>query len=141
MNFRSIESTATLGIFEAMNMNNRTLDESITQQWESGELGRSDEHVAVAEESFSLQLDSDLAMKLVSIRLPIPLIEALKAIAGYHEIAYQPMIRDLLVRFARSEVQQIASDLDSKMKNAQAQASDEASPPVDAFMQRTRAFG
>ena len=140
----SLRFTAGMEIretFEAIGMSNRTLDETITQQWENGDLGRSDEHVAVAPESMSLQLDADLAMKLVSIRLPIPLIDSLKAIANYHGIAYQPMIRDLLVRFARSEVKQIACDLDKQMKQAQAQASDEASPPVDAFMERTRAFG
>lgn len=64
------------------------LDADITAKWESGEYGRSDDHVAVVSEEESLQLDSDVAMKLVSIRLPIPLIDALKAIAGHHGIGY-----------------------------------------------------
>lgn len=117
-------------------MNARTLDDAVTKKWENGDYGRSDEHVAVVSEEEALQLDSDLAMKLVSIRLPIPLIEALKAIAEHHGIAYQPMVRDLLMRFARSEFQQIAADLDSKMKEAQ--SADESSPPVEAFMERSR---
>lgn len=117
-------------------MNARNLDPAITEKWENGELGRSDEFVAVASEGESLQLDSDLAMKLVSIRLPIPLIDTLKTIAGHYGIAYQPMIRDLLMRFARSEIHQIVSELDSQMK--QAQSSDESSPPVEAFIERTR---
>ena len=75
-------------------------------------------------------------MKLVSIRLPIPLIETLKAIAGHHGIAYQPMIRDLLMRFARSEFQQIHAELNSRMEEAQ--STDESSPPVEAFIERTR---
>lgn len=117
-------------------MNARALDETVTRKWEDGEYGRSDEHVAVASEEESLQLDSDLAMKLVSIRLPIPLIEVLKTIAEHHGIAYQPMVRDLLMRFARSEFQQIAAELDSKMREAQ--SVDESSPPVEAFMERSR---
>lgn len=117
-------------------MTTRKLDADVTAKWESGEYGRSDAHVAVASEEESLQLDSDLAMKLVSIRLPIPLIEALKAIAGHHGIAYQPMIRDLLMRFARSEFQQIHAELNGRM--AAAQAIDESSPPVEAFIERTR---
>lgn len=117
-------------------MNARQLDPTITEKWENGELGRHDEFVAVAPESESLELDSALAMKLVSIRLPIPLIETLKAIAGHHGIAYQPMIRDLLMRFARSEIKQIADTLDAQMR--QAQASDDSSPPVEAFIERTR---
>jgi len=117
-------------------MTTRKLDADVTAKWESGEYGRSDAHVAVVPEEESLQLDSDLAMKLVSIRLPIPLIDALKAIAGHHGIAYQPMIRDLLMRFARSEFQQIHTDLNSRMEEAQ--ATDESSPPVEAFIERTR---
>ena len=117
-------------------MNMRTLDPAITEKWENGEFGRSEQFVSVAPEEESMQLDSDLAMKLVSIRLPIPLIEALKAIAGHHEIAYQPMIRDLLTRFARSEIQQIAAELDSKMREAQ--ATDDSPTPVDGFIERER---
>ncbi|MBJ6984205.1 hypothetical protein [Luteimonas sp. MC1750] len=117
-------------------MTNHARDADVTAKWEIGEYGRSDAHVAVAREDESLQLDADLAMKLVSIRLPIPLIDALKAIAGHHGIAYQPMIRDLLMRFARSEFQQIQADLSSRMEEAQ--AADESSPPVEAFIERTR---
>ena len=117
-------------------MSNRKLDPSVTEKWENGELGRREEFVAVAPESESDALDSALAMKLVSIRLPIPLIESLKAIAAHHGVAYQPMIRDLLTRFARSEIHQIVSDLDSQM--TQAQSADESSRPVEAFIERTR---
>lgn len=117
-------------------MMNRALDPGVTAKWESGQYGRSDAHVAVAADEESLQLDTDLAMKLVSIRLPIPLIDALKAIAGHHGMAYQPMIRDLLMRFARSEFQQIQVDPGSRMKEAQ--SADESSPPVEAFITRTR---
>lgn len=117
-------------------MKTRTLDEGITERWENGELGRSDEHVVVASEALHIELDEALAMKLVSIRLPVTLIETLKMIAAHHGIAYQPMIRDLLTRFARSELQQIAHDLDSRMKAAQ--SSDESTPPVEAFIERER---
>ncbi|MBD7988308.1 hypothetical protein H9645_09740 [Luteimonas sp. Sa2BVA3] len=117
-------------------MTTRALDAEVTAKWESGEYGRSDAHVAVVPEDESLQLDTNLAMKLVSIRLPIPLIDALKAIASHHGIAYQPMIRDLLMRFARSEFQQIQADLSNRMD--QAQSADESSPPVEAFIERTR---
>lgn len=125
-------------------MTQRNLNETVTEHWESGEYGRDEAFVALAAEAESLQLDSDLAMKLISIRLPIPLIEALKAIAQHHGIAYQPMIRDLLTRFASSEFKQIvaeykqhAADIDQKMQEAK--ALEEASPPVQAFMDRMRA--
>jgi len=117
-------------------MNTHTLDQAITAKWESGEYGRSDEHVVVASESAHAELDQSMAMKLVSIRLPITLIETLKMIAEHHGIAYQPMVRDLLTRFARSEIQQIVVELDSKMEAAQGE--DESSPPVEAFIERTK---
>jgi len=117
-------------------MNARNIDASITEQWENGELGRSEDHVVVASEAESLELDSALAMKLISIRLPLPLIEALKAIAAHHGIAYQPMVRDLLTRFARSEIKQIVSDLDHEMKASQ--TVEEATSPVEGFIARTR---
>lgn len=117
-------------------MSTRNLDPSITEKWESREYGSSDEFVAVVDESESTALDSALAMKLVSIRLPISLIETLKAIAGHHGVAYQPMIRDLLTRFARSEIRQIVNELDGQMREAQ--SVDEASAPVEAFIERER---
>lgn len=117
-------------------MNNRPLDPAITAQWESGELGCSEAHVVVSPDSVHEDVDQALAMKLVSIRLPTSLIETLKMIAEHHGIAYQPMVRDLLTRFARSEMQQIANELDARLSASQ--ASDESSPPVEAFIQRTR---
>lgn len=116
-------------------MNTHKIDQAISDKWESGELGRSDEHVAVASETVHAELDRGLAMKLVSIRLPKNLIEALKFIAEHHQIAYQPMVRDLLTRFARSEVRQIVADLDQKMQEAQ---EDDSSAPVQAFIERER---
>jgi len=117
-------------------MNTHTLDQSITAKWDDGEYGRSEEHVVVAPESALAELNEGLAMKLVSIRLPVTLIDTLKMIAEHHDIAYQPMVRDLLTRFARSEIQQIVAELDARMEAAQ--ADDESSPPVEAFIERTR---
>lgn len=117
-------------------MNMRPIDPEITAKWESGEFGRSAAHVIVAPEDDSRALDSDLAMKLVSIRLPIPLIDALKQIAQYNGIAYQPMVRDLLTRFATSEIRQIAAEFEAKVR--QAQAEEESSPPVESFIERTK---
>ncbi len=116
-------------------MTTRTLDPNTNEKWATGELGRSADHVGVTSEEESIQLDSDLAMKLVSIRLPIPLIEALKAIAKHHSIAYQPMIRDLLTRFATSEINEIVADMSLKMK---AQTENDTSAPVEAFIDRER---
>lgn len=120
-------------------MNAPQHDAAITDKWDARELGASDDHVVVASEADSLALDAALSMKLISIRLPIPLIEALKSIAAHHEIAYQPMIRDLLTRFARSEVRQIMCSLDKEMENAQ--QTDQSMAPVDSFMAQAQRYG
>ena len=116
-------------------MNMHAVDPEITAKWDSGEFGRSEEHVLVVSDDESRALDSDLAMKLVSIRLPVPLIEALKHIAKYRGIAYQPMVRDLLTRFATSEIRQIAIEFEDRVMKAR---EEEASLPVDSLMERTK---
>lgn len=116
-------------------MNTHTLDQAISNMWESGEYGRSEADVVVASEEMHAEFNKATAMKLVSIRLPEGLIEGLKMIAEHHGIAYQPMIRDLLTRFARSEVQQIMRDLDAQMRAAE---ETEPSAPVSAFIERER---
>jgi predicted DNA binding CopG/RHH family protein len=73
-----------------------------SELWENRELGASEEFVRVAVAE-SEKLDERLGLQLISIRLPKTLIADLKVIAGYHEMGYQPMIRELLKRFADAE--------------------------------------
>lgn len=115
---------------------NTELDQGITEQWESGKLGTERANQRVAGAEIEAALDGALAMKLVTIRLPIPLIEALKAIAQHHGVGYQPMVRDLLGRFALSEFHTLMREKEDTMKALQQQS--EPSPPVDAFMERER---
>jgi hypothetical protein len=44
---------------------------------------------------------------MISIRLPVQLIEQLKVIAQHSGIGYQPLMRDVLSRFARGEFIQV----------------------------------
>ena len=116
-------------------MNN--IDERITAQWESGDLGQDEAYVRRASIDVENAVEQALAMKLVTIRLPIPMIDALKAIAMHHGIGYQPMVRDLLGRFVDSEIRVI---LESIGKRA-AETSSEKTAPVDSFMEQRRACG
>ncbi len=78
--------------------------------WDTGTLGQSDEHVRVATEREMRDVDDALELQMISIRLQKRLLQALKEIARYHGIGYQPMVRDLLDRFARSEIRTILQD-------------------------------
>lgn len=104
--------------------------------WESGQLGMSEEHVRVATPEEVAQVDEALGLQLISIRLQKGLLEALKVIAKHHGIGYQPMIRDLLNRFAISESKQIYQKL---LEEAQKKESEAGEPtvPVGDFMRRT----
>ena len=78
--------------------------------WEYGELGRDEAHVRVADAAEEAALDEALCMQLISVRLQAGLIKDLKLIAGYHGIGYQPLLRDVLNRFARAELRTIAEN-------------------------------
>ena len=114
-----------------------TIDEKITEQWESGALGSDAAHARPVDASIEAEVEQALAMKLVTMRLPVAMIEALKAIAQHHGIGYQPMIRDLLGRFVTSEFKTLLSQIESRA----AEVATEKTVPVDSFMERRKACG
>lgn len=114
---------------------NTELNHDITEQWESGKLGTNRATVRVAGPEIEEMFDRTTAMKLVTIRLPIPLIDALKVIAEYHGVGYQPMVRDLLTRFALSEFQTIQ---DAQQRKLAAVQEAETTQPVSNFMEREK---
>ena len=89
-------------------------------------------------------LDDALDLQLVSIRLQKQLISDLKAIAEYHKIGYQPLVRDLLNRFVTSEKRRIVEAvLDAKRKELEKMKNEESSrqpslEPVESFLDRER---
>jgi len=74
-----------------------------------------------------------LGLQMVSMRLQPELVATLKQIAAHHKIGYQPMIRDLLNRFAASEIRQILQDTAGR-----AEARSQRTVPVNRFMERER---
>ena len=109
-----------------------TPNEELTKQWDSRSLGASMEHAEVASDVVSAEVNSSLELQLVSIRLQRSLIEKLKLIANYRKVAYQPLVRDLLNRFADSELKDIVHELSTKSKHS----SEEEYPIVNEFIER-----
>ena len=72
--------------------------------WESGKLGQDERFVKVADVAEGDAVDEALGLKLISIRLPKKLISQLKLIGHFHSVGYQPLIRDILGRYAGSEI-------------------------------------
>lgn len=73
------------------------------EKWDEREFGASIEHAKLASDELSASVDEQLSLQAISIRLPRSLIKDLKEIASRYDIGYQPMVRDLLNRFARAE--------------------------------------
>ena len=75
--------------------------------WETGELGTDGRYVRRASAAEEARIEVALGLRMISVRLPERLIEELKLIAAHRGIGYQPLIRDVLSRFARVEVMQV----------------------------------
>ena len=101
--------------------------------WEREDFGLEEEFIERADPSEESELDDALELKMISIRLQNELIRKLKFIAKVHGIGYQPLIRDLLYRFARSELRQIAHEL---MENSRAETLTEEESPAAKYMDR-----
>lgn len=96
------------------------------EPWEKGALGRDPAHVVPATAEFRQEIESALELQMISIRLQKELIAELKLIADYRGIGYQPLIRDVLRRFARSELMAIAIELQEQQKARDAIQADQA---------------
>lgn len=84
--------------------------------WENGDLGRSLEHAKVVDDpEHEASVDAALQLQLISIRLEKSLIEAMKFIASYNKgMGYQPLMRQILHRFATSEIKRISREMEAK---------------------------
>lgn len=75
-------------------------------RWDTGELGRDIEHAVQADLS---KQDTDAineaaGLQMISIRLPISLIDEFKFISSHHGVRYQTLMRQVLTRFSESEL-------------------------------------
>lgn len=88
--------------------------ESTIEAWDSRELGCDEAHVETVEISEEI-INESLALQMISIRLQKTLIEDLKMIGQLNGIGYQPLIRQVLKRFADSEKKQLLREQASKL--------------------------
>lgn len=71
-------------------------------EWDSRKLGADADYAKAAEAMEGIALDEALDLQMISIRLPKNLIKQLKLIAHFNGIGYQPLMRDMLSRYARN---------------------------------------
>jgi predicted DNA binding CopG/RHH family protein len=111
------------------------------QPWEGLDDDLDDSNVTAVPLEEAQKIDDALGLQMISIRLQRSLLDNLKIIAKHHGIGYQPLIRDLLNRFARSELQCILHELvktqQAKIEQLQNETSSQAPlGPIDEFLAR-----
>jgi hypothetical protein len=96
--------------------------------WETRKLGAEEEYARAAEAFEGIALDEALDLHMISIRLPKTLIGQLKLIAHFNGVGYQPLMRDILSRYARNGVLEILrqqseiAELERRKDEAEAKA-------------------
>ncbi|MEX2241050.1 MAG: hypothetical protein WD775_10215 [Burkholderiales bacterium] len=89
---------------------------STDEAWDTGELGREEQFVVRAPDVDEAKIDNALDLQLISIRLQKSLIEDFKHIASLNGIGYQPLMRQILKRFADAEKKRILRERAAEMK-------------------------
>lgn len=90
--------------------------EGTPEAWEDGSLGREEEFVRVSKNVDDAALNEAAGLQPISIRLQKSLIEDFKMIADINGIGYQPLIRQVLKRFADSEKRRILREKSADMR-------------------------
>lgn len=103
------------------------------EAWDSGQLGREEEHAKRLEENIEAKIDEALELQLISLRLQKSLIEDFKQIATLNGIGYQPLMRQVLKRFADAEKKRILRERAAEIRAAQT-----ASQKAQAAAQKDR---
>lgn len=85
------------------------------EAWESGQLGTSEAHAKPVAASLQDEIDASLGLQAISIRLPKQLIDAYKLIAAHHGVGYQPLMRDILQRFAPQGLKEVLQHHEAKV--------------------------
>jgi predicted DNA binding CopG/RHH family protein len=120
-----------------------TTETRTSAPWEELDSDLVDSMVSVVPPEEEAAIEEALELQMISIRLQKSLITQLKVIADFHEVGYQPLIRDLLNRFVRSELQIILGEM-IKQKKEQLQKLQEDTgsesqsniPAIDDFLAR-----
>lgn len=99
--------------------------------------------IGVASDAEIAAIEDAAELQMISIRLQKGLLSSLKTIAEFHKVGYQPLIRDLLIRFATAEMKLVLNDLLSKhtedLRRLEAEAKQrETIKPIDEFLARER---
>lgn len=89
--------------------------EGTTEAWENRKLGAEEEYARLSKTVSGSDTDEALGLQMISIRLEKNLLEMLKAIATIEGVGYQPLVRDVLNRFALTEGKRLVREYQSEI--------------------------
>lgn len=95
------------------------------EAWDEKKLGEDFEHAEVATDDFEALIDGALELQSISIRLQKSLIDDFKAIAALNGIGYQPLMRQVLNRFADCEKKRILRERVNEVEEQRRMAKEE----------------
>lgn len=101
--------------------------EGTEEEWDSRQLGAEKKFAAIAPDDIGLQTSDSLGLQPISIRLEKSLIDDFKLIASIHGIGYQPLMRQILKRFANAELKQLLRE--ATINSEKIRRESEKSPP------------
>lgn len=78
-------------------------------KWDNRELGADEEFAKRASPEREKRINESLGLHSISIRLPIEIIEQLKDFAHEDGIGYQPLMRQVITKYARERAKKKAS--------------------------------
>lgn len=100
------------------------------EAWDSRKLGSTEEFAAAAPDDVQAMIDEHLDLQPISIRLEKSLIEDFKAIAAIRGLGYQPLMRQILKRFADCEKKQLLREAAAKAEAARKEIEERLSRPT-----------
>lgn len=96
------------------------------EAWDSRKLGADEAYVARLEDTDEVAIDDALELQPISIRLQKSLIEDFKLIAQLNGLGYQPLMRQVLTRFADCEKKRILRELAAAQQEKREEAEESA---------------
>jgi len=103
------------------------------ETWETGELGTDANFASLLKDSDEVEIDEALELHPISIRLQKSLIEDFKLIGQLNGVGYQPLMRQVLMRFADCEKKRILQRVAaSAAERKKAQLGDESENEVES---------
>lgn len=105
--------------------NEENVIEDKIENWESGELGTSPEFAKKSNTLTDAIIEDACDLKAISIRLEKSLIEDFKAFSRIYDVGYQPLIRQVLTRFAEGEKRMLLKQMKAREAAESAEAEED----------------